>query len=127
MDVVFYKRVPVEEDVRDLYSLAVAIEDEGRATHSTWELNKLATTNVPLKVLFTYPRKDWTEERLLSVYERILIELDTFHDFAPQRKQLVIFGAKVSDFVSWRYFKFTDAGFERIEPGGEFARNGVET
>lgn len=116
IDAVFYERVPVEEGVKRLYSLAVAIEDEGLAKSSTWELNQLASINVPLKVLFTYPKQDWREDRLLSVYERILVQLDTFHDFATHRKQLVIFGARVSGAVTWRYFKFAERGFERIEP-----------
>jgi len=118
IDAVFYEEldnVHFRPDWNVARSLAVAVEHENIGTSSPYEASKLSLFNVPLKVLITYPGRS-QEESLLSSYADILRAADVFHDFASLRRQIVVFGWKDNDRVTWRYHVFTDHGFGALGP-----------
>lgn len=99
-------------------SLAVALEDEGLAAHSTWEMNKLALLDVPLKVLITYPKKNkehLTQDSLLNHYAAVLQALNAFGDLGNRAAYLVIFAGRDEEkVIHWEYFEYFDHGFRSV-------------
>jgi hypothetical protein len=93
----------------------VAIEHENDVPGAGHEVKKLGYLDVALGVLITHPKKVEHDPQLLEAYVDDLKAPLPIGNLARDRQLLVIFGTMVGSRVSWRYFKYTDQGFKRIE------------
>ncbi len=112
IDAVF---LDTRDDSRELE--CVAVEHENAASSSTWEVHKLCLLDMPLRVLVTYPKG--TDDDLLSSYEEIIRNFDTFGDFGTKRRLLVIFGRNVEDRLVWAYYVWEPDGFAEVTSQAE--------
>ena len=115
LDAIFYESPDTEHfDTESRYAkyIAVAIEHEHQIKGTAVEINKLQLFNAPLKVLISYPGKD--REKFLSIYAKIVKNADVFSDASTLRKQLVVFGYKSGEKISWEFFYYDDGRFKQI-------------
>jgi hypothetical protein len=96
--------------------ISVALEHAARPSKTHEEINKLQIFNAPLKVLITYVPEGAETESLLSKYEAIIRDADTFNDIATLRKQLVILGSPQA-VREWRFYAYESDGFVFMLPG----------
>jgi len=96
--------------------ISVALEHAARPSKTHEEINKLQIFSAPLKVLITYVAEGAETESLLSKYEAIIRDADTFNDIATLRKQLVILGSPQA-VREWRFYAYESDGFVFMLPG----------
>jgi len=115
LDAIFYESPDTEHfKTESPYAkyIAVAIEHEHRIKGTEVEINKLQLFNASLKVLISYPGKN--REKFLSRYAKIIENADVFSDASTLRKQLVVFGYKSGEIISWKFFYYDSSRFKQI-------------
>ena len=111
MDAVFYKKASTH--------LLVALEHENLASKSHQEIDKFCMLDMPLKVLVTYPKQknpadgyysQPTKEELLEDYTEQINE----YGFNQKSQQMVIFGFKDGEKITWKYYLFDGKKFNAM-------------
>ena len=111
IDAVFYKK-------SSTYVL-VALEHENMASTSYQEIDKFCMLDMPLKVLVTYPKQknpadgyysQPTEEELLEDYTEQINK----YGFNQKSQQMVIFGFKDGEKITWKYYLFDGKKFNAM-------------
>ncbi len=92
----------------------IAMEHEHIIEGTEVEMNKLQLFNTPLKVLITHATDEAQRVHYLDRYTKILQGADIFGDFATLRRQLVIFGSRSGQVVTWHFYAYEPAGFKAI-------------
>jgi len=107
-----------------VHSISVALEHENNPACSMEEINKLQLFNTPLKVLVTYPCSSGPNaaDQLLSRYADAIRSADIFEDFSTLRRQLVIFGSKLSGKIHWQGFEYSEGA---LLPLNDFPADGA--
>jgi hypothetical protein len=95
--------------------ISVAVEHAIRPSQTYEEINKLQLFNAPLKVLITYAADGADTDSLLSKYERVIGDSDSFNDIATLRKQLLILGTPQT-MRDWRFYVYESDGFVLMLP-----------
>ena len=94
--------------------ISIAMEHEHIIEGTAVEMNKLQLFNAPLKVLITYAGDETQRVHYLNRYTKILQGADIFGDFATLHRQLVIFGSRSDQVVTWHFYAYEPTGFKAI-------------
>lgn len=117
LDSIFYVEkddVHFGADERYAKCVNIAMEHEHIIDGTEVEMNKLQLFNTPLKVLITYSDDETQRVHYLNRYAKILQGADIFGDFATLRRQLVIFGSRSEQVVTWHFYAYEPTGFKAI-------------
>ena len=117
LDSIFYAELDEHHfgpDANYAKCVNIAMEHEHIIDGTEVEMNKLQLFNTPLKVLITYAADETQRVHYLNRYAKILQGADIFGDFATLRRQLVVFGSRSGQVVTWHFYAYEPTGFKAI-------------
>ena len=117
LDSIFYAELDEHHfapDANYAKCVNIAMEHEHTIEGTEVEMNKLQLFNTPLKVLITYAADETQRAHYLNRYAKILQGADIFGDFATLRRQLVVFGSRAGQVVTWHFYAYESTGFKAI-------------